>query len=200
MIALLSRQQVFMRRHPAACRSLFATQSNVKYRLVRPDEAASICDFGRIAMTKTFEHMYPKDDFELYTTEAYSSLQYSNWIKEKGYFVHAGYDGDSIVGYVLAGPCEFPIDSIGAKGGQTSGQIHRIYVDETHFGQGIAGHLMKTALDWLRKEYSGSPIYLGAHPTNKRALNFYSKCGFEVFSSYDYTMGTRTDRDLILRL
>jgi GNAT superfamily N-acetyltransferase len=60
---------------------------------------------------------------------------------------------------------------------EPAGFVHDVVVEEGAQGQGIAGALMKAAIDWLRER--GAPrVLLWTAPQNERAHPVFEKLGF----------------------
>lgn len=58
-------------------------------------------------------------------------------------------------------------------------RLDSICVDEAVRGQGIGKAMMQDVFI-LAKDMGCSDVFLGVHPENRRAMEFYQKCGFFV--------------------
>jgi len=187
------------------------------FRLIRQDEAETVCKFGEQEMTRTFRHLYNEADFSQYVAEAYTTAKYRAWIESPHNLVYGAYaksasltDSNSneeaaedLVAYVLAGPCGLPVPPAVHDPStlQEAGEIKRIYAHPATFGSGISASLLVTAMEWLRSREGQSKrdIYLGVYSENDRAQKFYSKYNFKKVAEYDFIVGKQTDREFILR-
>jgi ribosomal protein S18 acetylase RimI-like enzyme len=99
----------------------------------------------------------------------------------------------AIVGYCMMGVLSMPVDEAGGL------ELHRLYVDESVKGAGVAAALMDDAIAWARGR-GASALYLSVWEHNERAQRFYRRFGFADHGEWDFMVGETADRDLIWRL
>lgn len=76
-------------------------------------------------------------------------------------------------------------------------EIERFYVDKAFHGQNLGKHLMQSSLDWCKK--SGfATVWLGVWEENARALQFYTKMGFEKIGEHVFVLGTEVQNDYVM--
>jgi GNAT superfamily N-acetyltransferase len=85
-------------------------------------------------------------------------------------FVRAAYDGESPVGFIIAGPATDPA-IVGADG-----HVLALYVLASHHGRGLGRRLMGAAAGWWL-ERGGTALGLGVLQANHRATAFYARLG-----------------------
>ncbi|MCX6206253.1 MAG: GNAT family N-acetyltransferase [Bacteroidetes bacterium] len=111
----------------------------------------------------------------------------------KGNHFFLAYMDGKLAGYLKLKEATHPelIDS-------TAIEISRIYVCKPFIGKSVGNALMQTAIDFAnanKKEW----IWLIAWKENKRALEFYQKKGFEIFSESVFKLGDDQQNDWVLK-
>ncbi|AYF79311.1 GNAT family N-acetyltransferase [Nocardia yunnanensis] len=112
--------------------------------------------------------------------------------------IKAVHDGQ-IVGYALLNmmePADPTVAAVITERPVT--EVSKMYVLPGQHGNGVAGALMRTALDAARD--SGSvAVWLGVNQHNARAQRFYGKHGFEVAGTKTFTVGAQLHHDYVMR-
>jgi ribosomal protein S18 acetylase RimI-like enzyme len=78
-------------------------------------------------------------------------------------------------------------------------ELHRLYVDASTKGTGVAQALMHEALAWARGK-GAKVMFLSVWENNARAQAFYRRYGFEHIGEHRFMVGRVADRDFIWRL
>jgi GNAT superfamily N-acetyltransferase len=102
-------------------------------------------------------------------------------------------DGQSEVGFALAGYCKLPIEGLEPN----AGELRQLYVRSAYQNRGLGARLFEAALHWLEARYS--PLYIGVWSKNIGAQRFYARYGFVLVGEYGFAVGKQVDRELILR-
>src|SRR5262249_43736665 len=77
-------------------------------------------------------------------------------------------------------------------------EIHHVYVLATHHGRGLGRLLVERALEAARD--SGlAYVWLGVWERNTKAIDFYRRCGFEIFGEHTFHLAGEAQRDLLMR-
>lgn len=77
-------------------------------------------------------------------------------------------------------------------------EIARIYALQTMIGRGVGVALMKRCIE-IAYEMGKRVIWLGVWEKNARAIQFYTKWGFEKFDEHDFVLGNDVQRDWLMR-
>jgi ribosomal protein S18 acetylase RimI-like enzyme len=77
-------------------------------------------------------------------------------------------------------------------------EIQRIYLLQTHIGQGQGRQLMQHCLDWAAQQ-GYAAVWLGVWERNERAIAFYKKLGFQPFGFHYFQFGSERQRDYWLQ-
>lgn len=141
-----------------------------------------------------FAHLNKPEDMEAYASVAFTPQKIQAELSNpNSHFFFAMLNGE-IAGYLKlnygAAQTEFQ-DSDAVE-------IERIYVLVQHHGKKI-GHQF---IDFTLKEAAGKNlqcVWLGVWEHNHKALTFYKKHGFEVFSSHEFILGSDRQTDLLMK-
>jgi len=77
-------------------------------------------------------------------------------------------------------------------------EVERIYVSGEHHGKRIGKQLMDFALDIAHNKHF-EYVWLGVWEHNEKAMGFYQRYGFEVFSSHPFLLGDDLQTDLLMK-
>ena len=113
-------------------------------------------------------------------------------------------DGTRLLGYALLilgspeGAAE--ADVVRAASGREApdAELSKIYVQPDVQGGGVAGALMRAAVDTAAELGPGLPFWLATNEQNLRAQAFYRKSGFEVVGKRTYVVGGLPHDDVVL--
>jgi ribosomal protein S18 acetylase RimI-like enzyme len=76
-------------------------------------------------------------------------------------------------------------------------ELHRIYVDASFHGKGLAGDLLAAVFDRAKQE-GAAAVWLGVWEHNPRAIRFYQRSGFVEAGEHVFVVGTDPQRDLLM--
>ncbi len=166
----------------------------VAYRDAADADAAALAQFARDTWLATFGHLpYPPQDLQTYLTETYGEEVQRAEIADPQVRYRLALRDGAIVGYCMMGELGMPVaDERGLE-------LHRLYVDESVKGAGVAATLMEDCIAWARRR-GARALYLGVWEENHRAQRFYRRFGFADHGEWDFMVGNHADRDLIWRL
>ena len=166
--------------------------SGIVYRDAGTDDAEALAAFCARTFCATFAHLYPPEDLEAFLSAKYGpSIQRAEIADPETRYRLALRDG-AIVGYCMMGALDIDVEEQGAL------ELHRLYVDESVKGAGIAATLMDECLSWARAK-AAKALYLSVWEENFRAQAFYKRYGFEHIGEHKFMVGNTADRDFIWR-
>lgn len=155
-----------------------------------PDHIPALARLAQQAFTETFGHLYSQENLAAHLNSSCSEAFFANALQQ-GDTILLACDGDTAVGYAKYGAVGLPVEFH-----PEDAELHRLYVLQSHQGQGVGARLMDAALAAM----SAAPvIYLGVWEENYKARKFYANYGFEDFGTYLYYVGRHVDNELILR-
>lgn len=76
-------------------------------------------------------------------------------------------------------------------------ELHRIYVDKSFHGKGLAQELIATVVG-VAEEREAAAVWLGVWEHNPRAIRFYQRSGFVEVGHHVFVVGTDPQRDLLM--
>ncbi len=167
--------------------------SEISYRDAGAADAEVLAAFAEMTFTETFGHLYPPEDLTAYVGAKYQPHVIASELADPDTrYVLALRDG-AIVGYSKLGLVDMDVDATDAL------ELHRLYVDTSVKGVGVAKTLMDDALVWARGK-GARVMYLSVWENNERAQAFYKRYGFEHVKEHKFMVGRVADRDFIWRL
>jgi len=167
--------------------------SEVVYRDATAEDAEALSAFSAAAFTGTFGHLYPPEDLKAFLGAKYGPDLQRAEIADPRLRCRLALSDGRIVGYCLMGALDLPVEERDAV------ELHRLYVDESVKGKGVAQALMDEALAWARGR-GAKTMYLSVWENNERAQRFYRRYGFVHHGEWEFMVGRVADRDLIWRL
>jgi len=78
-------------------------------------------------------------------------------------------------------------------------EIERIYVLNQYQGKGIGQLLMNKAISVALSKHK-KYIWLGVWEKNTKAIAFYKKLGYVIFSEHEFMLGKERQTDIIMKL
>src|SRR5690606_30248004 len=161
---------------------------DVVYRDATPEDADALAPFMAKTFVATFGGLYPREDLETFLQSKYRPDIQRAEIADPRMRYRLALSEGRIVGYCMMGVLELPVDDADAV------ELHRLYVDESVKGAGVAQTLMDEALVWARAS-GAKRMYLSVWEKNERAQRFYRRYGFEHVGEWDFMVGRVADRD-----
>jgi RimJ/RimL family protein N-acetyltransferase len=140
-----------------------------KVRRAEESDAAAIIELRRALLTETSFMLWESGEFPESVDEEAKRIGRLN-----------GRDNCLMI---LAEEGGHPIGTLTAYGGETRRIRHRatlaLGVAQEHWGKGVATAMLDYALRWAREQRSRR-IELTVHTSNRRAIDVYKRCGFQV--------------------
>jgi GNAT superfamily N-acetyltransferase len=157
-------------------------------------DADTVSSLGARTFTETFGHLYPTQDLETFLAYAYGLERTRNDLADPAKATWLLEDDGEAIGYALAGPCGLPHPDARPE----DGELHRVYVLQSHQGGGRGSLLLNTALDWLEKD-GPRPLWIGVWSQNFGAQKLYGRLGFNKVGEYHFPVGETQDLEFILK-
>ncbi|MGB0930145.1 MAG: GNAT family N-acetyltransferase [Chitinophagales bacterium] len=150
---------------------------------------------SRKTFSDAFASMNSKENMLLYLSTAFSDEKLSAELtEENSQFYFAKYREET-VGYL-----KISFDSVQTDlQDKDAMELERIYIKSTFQGKGIGKKLLSQAISIAQKK-KVNYIWLGVWDKNEKAIQFYKKNGFEIFSSYSFQMGNESQTDYLMTL
>jgi ribosomal protein S18 acetylase RimI-like enzyme len=104
------------------------------------------------------------------------------------------YHGNDIAGYVKIRDERVPL----SLGNVSALEVARIYAVSNQIGKGVGSLLMQACID-IAGQRNKEWLWLGVWEKNQRAIDFYTKWGFEKFDETDFLLGDDMQRDWLMK-
>jgi ribosomal protein S18 acetylase RimI-like enzyme len=156
-------------------------------------EASTLAELGARTFSQTYGSENTADNMEAHLARSFGISQQTRELADPEVKTLMAYSGNTLLGYAqvrrgVAPDCVIQADPV---------ELHRIYVDSSAHGQGLAQTLMRAARG-AALELGGQHLWLGVWEQNPRALAFYKKVGFGDVGFTDFVVGTDRQRDRVL--
>lgn len=166
----------------------------INIRIADKNDAELIADMSRQTFYDSFETQNTKEDMDIFLSKTFTKEILMNEVgAERNIFLLA-YDNDEPVGYVRMRENNMPPQ----LGTDRAMEIARIYSIKTSIGKGIGRALMQKCID-IAKERNHHTVWLGVWEHNQRAIDFYTRWGFEKFSDHDFILGNDVQKDWLMK-
>lgn len=166
----------------------------IKVRFCTEADASVIADLSRQTFYETFASENTAADMEKFMAEQFSRESLMKEVGAEGNIFFLAYDNETPVGYARMRESSSPA----GLGEEKSIEIARIYAAAASVGKGIGKALMQKCID-MATEMNKEVLWLGVWEKNQRAIDFYSKWGFEKFGTHLFILGNDPQTDWLMK-
>ena len=157
-------------------------------------DAELIAEMSRQTFYDSFAKDNMKENMDKFMTEQFSKESLMKEVgAERNIFLLA-YEAGEPVGYVRMRENNIPPE----LGTDKAIEVARIYAVQTAIGKGVGRVLMEKCIDTAR-EKNHHTIWLGVWEHNQRAIDFYTRWGFEKFADHDFILGNDVQKDWLMK-
>ena len=166
----------------------------ISIRLATTKDAERIADLSRKTFKETFASDNSRENMDKFLNEQFTKGRLMMEVGEPENIFLLAYLDDELAGYAKLrdGNRPDPLKDIPCL------EIARLYVLEEMMGHGVGKQLMRNALD-IAEELDKKMVWLGVWEKNKRAIDFYTKFGFEKFGDWDFLLGDDVQNDWLMK-
>lgn len=165
--------------------------------VIRSDQAQidpqALAQLGRDTFIDAFGNLYSSANLNAFLDEKHTASAYKALLSDPLFHFVCAYDDADMIGYLLTGPCNLPVDDPQPS----DGEVIRFYVREGHQGAGLGRKMMDEGMAYLTANFDS--IYLSVYSDNKNAQRFYKRYGFEIVKEYEFMVGDHADPEFIMR-
>ncbi|HWD88380.1 MAG TPA: GNAT family N-acetyltransferase [Mucilaginibacter sp.] len=166
----------------------------IRIEPVHPSEVDLLLSLSRKTFYDAFEHVNNPEDFEAYTSNAFTREKLLSEIEDPDSEFYFAILDDKAVGYIKLNyrnaQTEFK-DSDGVE-------VERIYVLADQQGKKIGNQLLDFAINKAIDEKM-CYIWLGVWEHNHAAMRFYERNGFKTFGSHHFMLGNDRQTDILVK-
>ena len=166
----------------------------ITIRIATVNDAELIADISRQTFLDTFASQNTKENMDKFMNETFSKEALMKEVGMPGNIFLLAYDKDLPVGYVRIRENNNPPE----LGNIVAMEIARIYATTNSIGKGVGKALMQKCID-IAIEKKVAVMWLGVFQKNNRAIDFYTKWGFEKFSTHVFMLGDDPQKDWLMK-
>ena len=158
------------------------------------EDAVLIADISHRTFYDTFASANTREDMDKFLNEQFTKGKLMMEVGARENIFLLAYFEEEIAGYVKLRDGRTPR----VLGNVDGLEIARIYVMTNMIGKGVGKQLMQYVIN-IAKEKSKDVLWLGVWEKNQRAIEFYTKWGFEKFDETDFLLGDDVQRDWLMK-
>jgi ribosomal protein S18 acetylase RimI-like enzyme len=168
--------------------------SSINIRVANAADAEIIADLSYRTFCDAFGSFNTKENMDKFIRNDFNRKKLIAQVSEPGNIFLLAYQHDELTGYVRLLESHNPPE----LGDADAIEISRIYVENKITSKGIGSLLMQKCID-VAREKNKKMIWLGVWEHNTRAIAFYKKFGFEIFSDHVFMLGDDTQTDILMK-
>jgi ribosomal protein S18 acetylase RimI-like enzyme len=157
------------------------------------DDAVLIADISRQTFYDSFAADNTKEDMDKFLREQFTRGKLILEVGARGNTFFLAYCNNEIAGYLKLRDAGKPA----ALSGMNVLEIARLYALSTMIGKGVGSLLMQKSID-TAQEKNKEAVWLGVWEKNRRAIDFYTRWGFEKFGEQDFLLGDDVQNDWLM--
>jgi len=166
----------------------------VTIQLVRPSEVDTLLVLSRKTFYDAFEHLNNPEDFEAYTSKAFTREQLLSEIEDPDSAFYFAVIDNEPVGYI-----KLNYRGAQAEFHEPGGvELSRIYILASQQGKKIGNHLLDFAINKAIEDKM-TYIWLGVWEHNLAAQRFYERNGFVKVGSHEFVVGKDVQTDYLMK-
>lgn len=166
----------------------------IKVRLASKHDADLIVNMSRQTFYDTFASYNTKENMDKFMNEQFTKGTLLREVGAKNNVFLLAFDRERPVGYARIREKNNP-PSLGTN---NAIEIARIYAATNEIGKGIGKALMQKCIE-IAKAAHREFIWLGVWEKNQRAIDFYTKWGFEKFADHEFILGDDVQNDWLMK-
>lgn len=169
--------------------------NTITIRLAEPEDAVTIAYFSRQTFYESFVEQNSRRDMEKFLKLQFSVNSLMAEVSRKQNTILLAYRFDTLVGYALMREAKNP-PKINPP--VRALELARLYVDKSFIGNGVGSALMKECITQARLK-AKEALWLGVWHENHRAVEFYTKWGFQKCGSKIFILGDDPQIDWVMK-
>lgn len=166
----------------------------LKTRFCTIEDAALVADMSRQTFYETFASENSAENMDKFMRSQFTREALIKEVGEEGNIFFLAYDDEKPVGYVRMKES----DKLPELNDKTAIEIVRIYAVAGAIGKGVGSALMQKCID-VALEKKKEVIWLGVWEKNKKAIDFYTRWGFEKFGTHIFMLGDDPQTDWLMK-
>jgi ribosomal protein S18 acetylase RimI-like enzyme len=157
-------------------------------------DARLIADISHQTFYDTFAAHNSKENMDKFLYQQFTKGKLILEVGARGNIFLLAYDDDNVAGYVKLRDERVPA----SMGNVNALEVARLYAMPKQIGKGVGSLLMQSGID-IARQLNKEWLWLGVWEKNQRAIDFYTKWGFEKFDETDFLLGDDLQRDWLMK-
>ncbi|WP_295667615.1 N-acetyltransferase [uncultured Mucilaginibacter sp.] len=166
----------------------------VTIQRVQLSEAEALLAFSKKTFYEFFDHLNDPANMEAYSSVAFTPKRMVAELSNPNSEFYFAIADNEVAGYLKLNFNDAQTEFQDAN----AMEVERIYLSGEHHGKRIGKQLMDFALD-IAQSKQLEYVWLGVWENNHKAMGFYERYGFEVFSSHPFLLGDDLQTDLLMK-
>lgn len=158
------------------------------------EDAKLIADISHQTFYDTFAAYNRKEDMDKFLNQQFTKGKLIMEVGAKENTFLLAYNHNEIAGYVKLRDERVPL----SLNNRNALEIARIYAMNNQIGKGVGSILMQACID-IAKQKNKELLWLGVWEKNRRAIQFYTRWGFEKFDETDFLLGDDVQKDWLMK-
>jgi len=167
---------------------------SILVRLADKNDAEAIAAISRKTFYDTFAAHNTVDDMDRFLNVEFTTERLMAEVGAEGNTFLVAFIENELAGYARLRDAANPPE----LGDTPAIELARIYSLEKVIGKGVGKALMQNSIE-LARQKGRKLLWLGVWEHNRRAIDFYTKWGFEKFSEHDFVLGNDVQRDWLMK-
>ncbi len=167
---------------------------NIFLRAPVIEDAQMLSDIAIKAFYETYAAFNTQENMESYVAENFTTTIIIDEIKSENAFCFFAFCEEELAGYIL-----LKINSNKEIFFAKQIEVARIYVLKKYQQLKIGWQLINQAIEFS-KENNFEVLWLGVWTENRKAINFYQRVGFKIFSEHIFMLGNDAQKDFLMKL
>jgi len=163
-------------------------------RIASDKDAELIADLSRQTFYESFASDNTKANMDKFLEEQFTRQKLIDEVKQPWHIFFLAFINDEPVGYAKMRDGAIPLSLIS----HSCIEIARIYSVKYTIGKGVGKKLMQTCHD-IAKKKKKKILWLGVWEKNQKAIDFYTKWGFEKFGEQTFLLGDDLQNDWLMK-
>jgi ribosomal protein S18 acetylase RimI-like enzyme len=157
------------------------------------NDAVLIADISHETFYETFAPSNSRENIEKFLNYQFTKGKLITEVGMPDNTFFLAFTGKEVAGYVKLRDASVPEPLKNKK----ALEIARIYSLTSFIGKGVGKLLMETSIQFALQKQK-ELVWLGVWEKNHRALDFYTKWGFQKFGETDFLLGNDIQKDFLM--
>tara|TARA_R110000868_G_scaffold181681_5_gene422641 strand:- start:779 stop:1297 length:519 start_codon:yes stop_codon:yes gene_type:complete len=168
---------------------------NIEYKKITEVDLNELINISKSTYIDTFSWGNSIENMSSYINFAFNSERLTNELNEVLSEFYFFYYEDKIAGYIKInfGNAQTEIKENNAM------ELERIYVLKSFQGKNIGKKVLEKVIA-IAHQRNMEYLWLGVWEKNEKAIRFYEKNNFKIFSSHEFKMGDEIQTDFLMKL